>query len=54
MRDELAGSSSELRVDLVSYDADPPDALFDPKALRDAVDSPVWSAASARLTGAAG
>jgi len=54
MRDELAGGSSELRVDLVSYDADLPDALFDPKALRDAVDSPVWSAASARLTGGAG
>jgi hypothetical protein len=55
MRDELAGGSSELRVDLVSYDADLPDALFDPKGLRDAVDSPVWSAGgSARLTGAEG
>ncbi len=43
MNDKVSGGTSELRVDQVSYDADLPDVLFDPKSLRDAVDSPVWA-----------
>lgn len=46
MEDKQAGTSSELRVSSVRYDAQVPDGLFDPANLPKAADHPLWHPAS--------
>jgi outer membrane lipoprotein-sorting protein len=42
MKDQEADGQTEIIVSGVRYDAEIPDTIFDPAALRDAVSSPLW------------
>jgi hypothetical protein len=42
MQDRQAKQSSTLVVDALKFGVDLPDALFEPRNLRGAVDAPVW------------
>ena len=46
MKDRPAGTSTELRVSEVHYDAEIPDALFDPSRLPQAVNAAIWKTLS--------
>lgn len=45
MEDQLAGGSTELRIERVEYDREIPDEVFDPSHLTELTDHPVWQQA---------
>jgi len=45
MEDRKEGSYTELRIKKVTYDAEIPEAVFEPSALPDILSNPVWGAA---------
>lgn len=51
MKDVQEGSSTELEVSMVIYNAEIPDEVFDPKLLPKVVNLPLWQTYGSRPTG---